>query len=130
MENIRDLSFGKMCREPSRPIKEKTSGQSSKRSAQSKGNFLFLDLRNGQKPERSWEMDSPLRGVHSMHSIGESPRDAAGSTLSQILLQDVPEKYYLSRKACLGILHRAAARGKELPELLKTALIQQAERSA
>jgi hypothetical protein len=38
----------------------------------------------------------------------------------------VPEKYYLSQKACLGILRRADARGKELPELLKKALLRQA----
>lgn len=37
-----------------------------------------------------------------------------------------PEKYYLSPKACQGILRRAAARGKELPEMLKTALEKQA----
>ena len=37
-----------------------------------------------------------------------------------------PEKYYLSPKACLGILRRASARGKELPELLRKALEHQA----
>lgn len=47
-------------------------------------------------------------------------------TLSQILQAGVPEKYYLSPKACLGILHRASVRGKELPELLKKALERQA----
>lgn len=35
-------------------------------------------------------------------------------------------KYYLSPKACLGILRRASVRGKELPELLKKALERQA----
>jgi hypothetical protein len=34
----------------------------------------------------------------------------------------------LSPKACLGILRRASARGKALPEILKKALEQQAER--
>ena len=48
------------------------------------------------------------------------------STLSQILQDSVPEKYSLSPKACLGILRRASVRGKELPELLKNALIRQA----
>ena len=38
----------------------------------------------------------------------------------------VPEKYYLSQKACLGILRRASLRGKELPLLLKKALEMQA----
>jgi hypothetical protein len=40
----------------------------------------------------------------------------------------VPQRFYLSRKACLGILRRASARGKALPEILKKALEQQAER--
>ncbi|WP_260839019.1 hypothetical protein [Heyndrickxia oleronia] len=62
----------------------------------------------------------------SMRNISESPNVVVESTLSQILQTDVPEKYYLSPKACQGILRRAAARGKELPEVLKTALEKQA----
>lgn len=38
-------------------------------------------------------------------------------------------KYYLSEKACQGILNRAERRGKELPKMLKDALIQQASLS-
>jgi len=38
----------------------------------------------------------------------------------------VPQKYYLSRTACLGILRRAQARGKELPPQLRQALEIQA----
>lgn len=58
--------------------------------------------------------------------MGEFPREEDVSILSQILMVGVPEKYYLSQKACLGILRRADARGKELPELLKKALLRQA----
>lgn len=47
-------------------------------------------------------------------------------SLSQILQADPPRKYYLSRTACLGILRRADARGKELPFQLKQALQIQA----
>lgn len=50
---------------------------------------------------------------------------AVESTLSQILEDNVPEKYYLSQKACEGILRRAERRGKKLPDVLKTALEQQ-----
>ena len=57
---------------------------------------------------------------------GESPNVENVSTLSQILQAGAPEKYYLSPKACLGILRRASARGKDLPELLKIALERQA----
>lgn len=38
----------------------------------------------------------------------------------------VPQRYYLSPKACLGILRRASVRGKELPPVLKAALERQA----
>lgn len=38
----------------------------------------------------------------------------------------MPEKYYLSKTACEGILRRASERGKELPEKLKRALEIQA----
>ena len=34
----------------------------------------------------------------------------------------IPQKYFLSAKACLGILRRAMSRGKQLPPLLKAAL--------
>ncbi len=61
-----------------------------------------------------------------MLNTGESPSVENASTLSQILQANVPEKYCLSQKACLGILRRASARGKDLPELLKKALIRQA----
>ena len=55
-----------------------------------------------------------------------SPRDAKESSLSQILQADPPLKYYLSPKACLGILRRAVERGKELPKKLERALRIQA----
>ena len=77
-----------------------------------------------------WQKDLILPGEQSMLSIEEYPREEDVSILSQILLADVPEKYYLSQKACLGILRRASARGKELPELLKRALERQAAQSA
>ena len=46
--------------------------------------------------------------------------------LSSILMEDVPDRYSLSPKACQGILRRAARRGKELPEVLRVALERQA----
>lgn len=52
------------------------------------------------------------------------PSDARESTLSQILEANVPEKYFLSAKACAGILRRAEKRGKELPPMLKEALAE------
>ena len=46
------------------------------------------------------------------------------STLSEILEDNVPEKYYLSPKACLGILRRAKNKGRKLPDNLRIALEQ------
>lgn len=43
-------------------------------------------------------------------------------TLSEILESNVSERYYLSPKACAGILRRAEKRGKVLPETLASAL--------
>ena len=72
--------------------------------------------------ERSWEMDSPLHGGCATLNIGECPSAVKESTLWQILQEDAPEKYYLSAKACEGILRRAERRGKKLPEMLREAL--------
>ena len=63
-----------------------------------------------------------------MPNTRESPKEERESTLSQILEETPHQKYYLSEKACLGILKRAEKRGKELPEILKTALIRQVQR--
>lgn len=57
-------------------------------------------------------------------STGESHSGEEESFLSDILeeIQDVPEKYYLSKRACEGILRRAEKRGKALPRVLKDSL--------
>ncbi len=56
----------------------------------------------------------------------EYPKEDNASTLSQILMDGVPEKYYLSPRASLGILRRASSRGKTLPDVLYKALVRQA----
>ena len=72
------------------------------------------------------ETDGVSPTEYLTRSFGESPNVAVESALSRILEEDVPEKYYLSAKACRGILNRAARRRLELPEVLKAALIRQA----
>ena len=53
----------------------------------------------------------------------ESPSVAVVCSLSQTLeTGDVPQRYFLSAKACAGILRRAEKRGKELPAQLRQAL--------
>lgn len=54
-----------------------------------------------------------------------SPTDGLVSSLSDILVTgDIPLKYYLSPKACAGILRRADNRVKAIPNQLRTALEQ------
>ena len=60
-----------------------------------------------------------------MPSFGEYPSEENASRLSQILEDSAPPKYYLSAKACAGILNRASRRGKALPPELKSALENQ-----
>ena len=78
-------------------------------------------------PEVSWETVSVLSGDNTMPNFGECPSVARESTLSQILQANAPEKYYLSAKACAGILRRAEKRNwKGLAPELKEALERQA----
>lgn len=65
-------------------------------------------------------------GAHMTLSIGESPNEERESRLSQILEEHPHQKYSLSPRACQGILNRAERRGKELPLVLKEALMRQA----
>ena len=125
MESIQESLFGRTCPEPIQATKAKTSGQSLKRSPKSTMKPpMFLDLRqvSGILPVPSWEMDGVSLGELSTLNTGEYPSDARESTLSQILEANAPEKYYLSKKAVLGILRRAERRGKELPAMLREAL--------
>lgn len=63
-----------------------------------------------------------------MPNISEWPNDADVCLLSQVLETDsIPQKYFLSPKACAGILRRAEKRGKALPPMLYRALRLQAE---
>ena len=53
-----------------------------------------------------------------------SHSDGAVCSLSDILeAGEVPRRYYLTAKACAGILRRAEKRGKELPPALSAALM-------
>ena len=61
----------------------------------------------------------------------EWPNDAAVCSLSQTLeAGSVPQRFYLSAKACRGILRRAEKRGKALPAPLALALRRVADSAA
>lgn len=131
MEVIQLSLFGKMFPERLVQTAEKTSAPCWKNlPAWNNQTLQFLDLRggaDGAKPEQLPEMDGPWLGDSSTLNIGECPREESVSLLSWILQADVPEKYYLSAKACRGILTRASRRGKKLQELLETALLEMIE---
>lgn len=62
-------------------------------------------------------------------TLGPSRNDGGVCSLSDILeTGDVPQRFYLTAKACQGILRRAAKRGKELPPKLANALQMVARR--
>lgn len=86
--------------------------------------FQCLQVANGQPQE--WLEGGRLtqRGECLTLNFGEYPNVERESTLSEILEDNVPEKYYLSPKACLGILRRAKAKGRKLPDNLRIALEQ------
>ena len=126
------ICCGKMFQElsPAEHPKARTSVSSSKRSSElSAVPFMSLDLTPGHGNllgESYWELISPWLGGAWMLNTGVSPNDARESSLSQILQDAPPIKYYLSPKACLGILRRASERGKALPPKLERALKIQA----
>lgn len=86
--------------------------------------FQCLQVANGQPQE--WLEGGRLTplGESLTLNIGEYPSVENASTLSEILEDNVPEKYYLSPKACLGILRRAKNKGRKLPDNLRIALEQ------
>lgn len=65
-------------------------------------------------------MASP--GGYLTLGISEYPSAAVECSLSDILETDAPPRYFLSPRACQGILRRAERRGRPLPELLLRSL--------
>lgn len=115
---------------PAGSRKARTSESFSKRSSElSSIPYMYLDLSEDAGNllgESYWEIRSPWRGDASMLNTGVSPREGKESSLWQILEERPHPRYYLTKKACLGILRRSAERGKELPPQLKEALEIQA----
>ena len=86
--------------------------------------FQCLQVAGGQPQE--WLEGERLTQLGECLTLnfGEYPNVERESTLSEILEDNVPEKYSLSPKACLGILRRAKAKGRKLPENLRVTLEQ------
>lgn len=129
MECIQLTLFGKTCPEACPAAKAGISESSCKVSAKSKTpacQYLNLRVESGGAREPLWETVTALPGESWTPSFGESPNAAAESFLSWIVEDTAPEKYFLSPKACRGILRRAEKRGKPLPPALLKALTEQA----
>jgi hypothetical protein len=72
-------------------------------------------------PTGSWTLNG------AEHNGIPAPSRSAGDvcSLSDVLeTAEVPQKFYLTAKACAGILKRAENREKTLPQSLKQALMQ------
>ena len=123
---------GKTFPEPSPQVirPARTSGSSLRRLLKYVyPTYMFLDLTPGNSNllgGYEWEIRSPWAGASSMLNTGVSRNAEPESSLSQILEDSPHPRYYLSPKACLGILRRSKVRGKPLPKRLEAALLTQA----
>lgn len=129
---IFDMNYGfgagRMFQEPLVPETEMISAQCLKKWQGSQTRPpIYLNLRSGETQEWLTVTDGRLPGESWIANFSESPKEEEDSSLSAILQDTVPEKYFLSEKACLGILRRSLHRGKKLPSVLATALISQAK---
>ena len=130
-ENAQQESIrGSLCGRTSQVLFHPTGGwifkPCSKKSEKVK--FQCLKVIDGLPLDWCNARELKSHGGYWTHNIGGSPNAVVESFLSRILqpTEDVPEKYYLSPRACQGILRRAKERGKELPEELRIALERQA----
>ena len=127
MDTSRATQSGRTSPEPSAAMMGRTSRRSSRRlQASYRTTCMFLDLSAGGVQASSWAMDSPLPGGYSTPSTGECPREGVASSLSRILLEEVPERFSLTPKACLGMVRRATLKGRTFPVELREALETQA----
>src|SRR5690625_280185 len=113
--------FGKMCPEfsapktmPSDAFWERLPAKTASYNRQGK---------NGRTLVVCLDPKEQSRGGCSMPNISDWPNDAAVCSLSQVLERgSIPQRYFLSPRACAGILRRSVNRKRQLPPLLLTAL--------
>lgn len=119
MVSFQDSLFGRMSAEPSAVMAEKTSPPFSRSWLAER---YMSPVGAGETQVLLLDPSDNALGAYLTANFSECPNAAAESSLSQILEANVPEKYFLSPKACAGILKRAEARGKRLPDALQSAL--------
>lgn len=113
-----EAGFGSRCYELS-----ETFAQHGLSARMSLACFPATDAVTSESSSTGWQNSGMVSPTGRLTlSSSESPSDAAESTLSGILETDVPQKYYLSQRACAGILSRATSRGRTIPPMLLDAL--------
>ena len=124
MANIHGTQSGRTSPAHCQAAEDVTIKLCSRRSQKPK--FQYLHLAGGRTPEWCEGTELTSLGAYTTPNISECHSDAGESLLSRILVGGAPEKYFLSPKACQGILRRAERRGKKLPQMLQDALTAQA----
>jgi len=89
------------------------------------GQTLAFRPMDGKTPALLSEGKGSRNGACWTRNGSEFRKGAGVSSLSQILeTGEIEARYFLSARACAGILRRAERRGKELPPMLRQALHQ------
>ena len=86
--------------------------------------FLATEDETSQSYSRRWTNSGMVsHGVCLTAKSSESPNNADGSTLLQYIdAGEVPEKYFLSPNAAIGILRRVDQMGRNLPPSFRQSL--------
>ena len=124
MGDTRNLHCGRTSPAHFHPPEGVTLGRCSKRSQRAK--FQCLAPGSGQTPGWCEAEQLTSLGACTMPNISEQHSGAGECSLSQILEEGAPGKYYLSPKACGSILRRAALLGRAFPPLVEMILKRQA----
>lgn len=96
------------------------SGRTSQERSQASGGRLIAS-----SCQRWMRSGMVWHGEYWMRSFSVWPKDASVCSLLEVLEPCVARKYFLSAKACRGIISRADRRGKPLPKRLRDALEKQ-----
>jgi hypothetical protein len=128
MDARQQLLFGKTSPECSPPRTTPLAAS----SADFLGSMTPLKLKTGSGLKQAFSVAKPSEWVIESSMPNTLPwlKGVGGSfslpclvSLSQVLESGpVHQRYFLSEKACSGILRRAEKRGKQLPETLRQAL--------
>lgn len=123
MESTQNTQSGRTWQGLFQAIKAGTFKRCLKKSQRPQ--FQCLQAEDGQMPEWLEAGGGEVQlGECWTLNTGAFPSVENESILSEILEQTVPDKYFLSAKACWGILSRAEKREKEVPTILKIALLE------